>query len=211
MKKKKRVLIIMRGIKPLQFENNLFNKTRDFLFGKSNPNIGIPKEHYDDIALFLNKDYDVVEQVKWDGSVFNNPTLSVPINALKNLLGKHKHSDVDILAVSLGGHILERAFTKKGANKINKILYIGAVHRGDRKIHGVNKFINVYSLTDKVFLWANDVIEGLGNLALKGENVLNIALNGVGHAELLSNKKIKQKGIKEKQLYELYRNLLISK
>jgi DNA-binding winged helix-turn-helix (wHTH) protein len=210
--KKKKVLIIVRGAKPApHFNNGKIEKLRNYILRGLSSKLGILKRSYTKLADYLIENYDSIELLKWDGDIMKNPSLSVPVSELKKLLAKHKYSDIDIIAVSIGGHILEKTFSEKSFNKINKVLYIGAVHNGRAKLRGINKMINIYSKLDKMFFVSNDLIEGFGNFALKGQNVVNIVLKNIRHDELLHNKKINQADIQEKQLYQLYRNLLLSK
>jgi len=205
----KKVLIIIRGAKPLDhFKSNLLENSKKLILKKLSTKKGFVKENYLKLAKYLSKYYDKVLLLKWDGDIIKNPSLSIPIQELKQLLKKLKNVDIDIIAVSLGGYILEKALQKKRLNKINKILYIGAVHNSKQLIGGANKIINVYSTSDNMFFFSNSIVEGFGNFVLKGKNVINIALDNLTHDSLLQNKRIKQYGLKEKSLYELYKNLL---
>ena len=132
--KKRKVLIIIRGAKPApHFESKKIEKVRNVFFSKLSSRHGFVKENYDALAKFFSDSYDKVKQLKWDGDILKNPSLSIPIDELKSIMKKNKNCDIDIIAVSLGGRIIEKAFEQKGANKINQILYIGAVHNIKKK------------------------------------------------------------------------------
>ena len=135
--------------------------------------------------------------------------MSIPIAKLNKLLEQNKNCNIDIIAVSLGGHILEKALKNRTFNKIDRVMYIGAIHNVRHKIRGINKVINVYSEKDKMFFIANDIIEGIGNFILQGKNVINVALKDISHDMLLRNKRLNQKDLHEKYLHNLYLNLLV--
>lgn len=204
----KKVLIIIHGAWPLRFKNKFLEGARRILFGKLTSEIGILRADYRELASFLKEEYDEVKFLKWDGKVMHNQSILPAIKSLENLLRKYKHSKIDLIAVSLGGYIAQRALKNIPEIKINKIIYLGAVHSGKHEFKNVNTGINIYSKLDKLFILANNFYVGLGNAFLRGSSIVNIALPDIKHKDLCKNTKI-TKGIASGfGLFDLYKNLL---
>lgn len=208
--KKRRVLIIVHGAWRVRLHNKTLDKglanTLDILTSYT----GITRKDYHNLARYLKKHYDVIEIFRWDGLVPPRAKDIPESKLFKRLLDKYADDSVDIIAVSLGGYVVENGL-KKSKNKIEKILYIGAVHSRKHLPKNAKKIINVYSGIDKMYEYANDLYEGFGNAVLSGKNVLNVALEKVRHDELGRNILLKEKKIREKSLYALYKFLLLEK
>lgn len=210
-KKQKRVLIIIRGAKPVHFKNKLLEDARNFVFNKLTSTIGLMNESYEKLAKFFKKDYSIVELLKWNGKITNDPALREPIGELSRLLKKYSNKNIDIIAVSLGGFIAEKTLSQINGIKIKNLLYIGAVHDDKYNNQKISRMINVYSKKDKMFFFTNDIYDGKGNHELNGKNVVNVAFNNVAHDELCSNIELREAGYGGKRLYEVYRDLLMQK
>jgi hypothetical protein len=207
-KKKLKVLIIVRGLVPPHFKNHLAENTKNYVLNKLTSQRGIITKDYYRLAKYFKKYYDVVEVLDWDGNLIKNPTCSKPIKNLKELFNKYKKESIDIIAVSLGGFIFQKTLSEIKDIKIQKVLYIGAVHNGKHLLKNVKKVINVYSTFDKMYFFANNLYEGVGNTFLNGKNVWNLSLDNISHNKLLSNILIKEPTINKKRLCDLYRSLL---
>jgi len=210
-KSKKRVLILVHGATPFRFKNHFLNSIQiKVLQYLSSDKKGITMKDYHALANYLQEHYDQIEILRWDGKIPLRAKNIPESKALVKLLKKHGGGDIDVIAVSLGGYVAERGIAESNI-KINKLLYIGAVHNSHHTLKNVKKVINVYSLADKMFYVANDLYEGIGNFILKGENVANIALEKIGHSNLGRNVLIADKKFREKYLYELYKRLLFAR
>ena len=206
-KKKKRVLIIVHGATPFHFKNKFLEHARRIIFKILTAEKGILMKDYKKLGHDLGKHYDSVEFLKWDGRAVPRAKTIPEAKTFERLIKKHSDELIDVVAVSLGGFVVEKGLANF-PKKIQNLLYIGAVHNGKLVSNKIKKVINVYSKKDKMFKVANEIYEGLGNLALKGENVVNVALNNLNHDELCQNKSLNEPSIKNKNLYDLYSSLL---
>jgi len=207
VKDKKSVLIIVHGLWKKRLGIRWLDKLIDFFAKELTAGRSIARRDYHEFADFITADYDKIELFRWDGKIY--PKLdSIPESErLECLLEKYKNYTIDILAVSLGGLIVEKTL-KYSPIRINKLIYVGAVHKAYSPLKNVDLIINIYSTIDKMFYFANDVYEGAGNFLLMGENVMNIALRTLKHDELLINKKLDGEAVKEPSLYDFYRHVL---
>jgi len=208
--KKKKVLIIVHGAWRVHLKNGTAKKVLASALDLLTSKRGITRRDYRYLADYLGRNYDVVESLKWDGKLFEKFDLIPAAQDLEKLLKKYSKDTVDIIAVSVGGFIVTKALENLRM-KINKILYLGAVHDSKHKLKNVKKSINVYSKIDKMFFYANDLYEGIGNAVLKGKNVLNVAFENLRHDELCKNIILEEKSYQNKYLFDLYKNLLLQK
>ena len=207
---KRRVLIIVHGAWRVNLHNKALKKGVERVLGLLTAKHQIQRKDYHNLAKYFKKNYDIIELFRWDGRAPPRAKDIPESKSFKNLLDKYKDDSVDIIAVSLGGYVVERGL-RGSKNRINKILYIGAMHSGKHIPKNAKKVINVYSGKDKMYKYANNIFEGFGNTVLKGKNVLNVVLEKVRHDELGRNILLKEKKIREKSLYALYKVLLLEK
>jgi pimeloyl-ACP methyl ester carboxylesterase len=208
--KKRRVLIIVHGAWRANLHNKSLNQGISKALNLLTAAHEITRKDYHSLVRYLKKHYDVVELFRWDGRALPRAKDIPESKSFKNLLDKYRDDSVDIIAVSLGGYVVEMGL-KKSKNQIEKILYIGAVHNRKHIPKNAKKIINVYSGIDKMYMYANNLYEGLGNAVLDGKNVINIPLKNVRHDELGTNILLKGEKFAEKKLYNLYRYLLLEK
>jgi pimeloyl-ACP methyl ester carboxylesterase len=203
--KKKRVLIIVHGFWKPHLQKWFFYPVLKYIADVLTSSRTILRKDYYLLANFLKEDYDEIKLFRWSGKAFIRDK---EIERFEGSLKINNGKTIDIVAVSLGGYLVNNALLRLPKVKINKLLYIGAVHDGKHILKNVKKVINVYSKVDKLFFVTNELYEGIGNAVLKGENVINIAFEGIRHDALCLNKSINQKNITEKSVYEFYRRLL---
>ena len=208
MEAKKRVLIIVHGAWPLRFRNKLLEKFRSKILGFLTSDRGITREDYHSFEKTCRKSYDKIEFLRWDGWIFRNPDLMRAETRLVNLLNRNKNNVLDIIAFSLGGIIVQDSLLSSKAIKINRVIFVGAIHNKDIILKNVKTIFNVYSKTDRMFRFANDLYVGLGNITLIGKNVKNICLDNVSRNDLCRNKLIFFNRKKRIYLYNLYNRLL---
>jgi len=205
-KNKKRILIIVHGVWRIYFKNKLLDAIEFKILDPLTDSRSMKREDYHRFAEFLKEDYDKIIFFRWSGKPYG---MNGEFRRLSKMLEKYKKEQIDIIAVSLGGKITYKALLNSPKIKINKLLYIGAIHDSHKKLKNVKKIINVYSNFDKLFFLANNFYVGLGNAFLRGVNVCNKPLENFRHDELLLNKPLKNSKIREKSLYDYYRNLLL--
>jgi predicted esterase YcpF (UPF0227 family) len=206
----KKVLIIVRGAKPVRLKNKFYEKIRNFYFRKLTSDRGILDNDYRKLRKFLERDYDIVEMVKWNGEILNGD-FSDAMLELDDLLKKHQKKKIDVIGISIGGLISQRVLIYNHNIKIRKLLLIGAMFREKLNMKNVKKIYNVYSEKDGLFYLANKILTKKQNPILKGKNVQNIILKNIGHNDLCRNKKLHGEKFKEEKLFELYLNLLLEK
>lgn len=207
---KKKILIIVHGVWPFKFKNKFLEKARRVLFRKLTAERGILRGDYKQLADFLKEDYDSINFLKWNGGIILGRDILPAVKRLKNMIKKNKDHDIDIIGVSMGGYITQRALMELQNIGINRVLYVGAVHKCNHDFKNVKVAINVYSKLDKVFVLANDFYNGLGNAFLKGSSIVNIGLPDVKHEDLCKNTKFNKGIIKDFSLFTFYKNLLKS-
>ena len=209
-KNKKEVLIIVRGASISYPKNKFVQKIeRSFLRGLTSE-VGIADEDYAKMARFFEKNYKNIETLRWDGDIWKNPSISLPIKELDRLIKKYKKSQIDIIAVSLGGLIAQKAISQNKNAKVNKLLYIGAVHgKENHNIKNIGLIFNIYSGRDKVFTLLNDLYNGIEGGVIHGENVVNICLKEIAHEDWCKNLALKDKSLKRMPLFEFYKDLLL--
>ncbi len=210
MKHKKRVLIIVHGAWPLRFRNRFLEMIRSKILGFLTSDRGVIRGDYHSFEKTCRKFYDKVEFLRWDGWIFKNPNLKNAELRLVKLLNKNKDNDVDIITFSLGGLIVQNSLLRSGAVKINRVIFVGAIHKKDILLKNVKKVFNIYSKTDAMFNFANDLYVGFGNIDLLGKNVKNISLTDLSHNDLRRNKLIFFNRKNRVYLYTLYNRLLNS-
>ena len=208
MKHKKRILIIVHGVWPIKFRNKLLEKIRSKILGILTSDRGIISSDYHLFERFVKKFYDEINFLRWDGRLFKNPDLITAEKRLTNLLNRNIHNEIDIIAFSLGGFIVQNSVLISKKIKVHHLIFVGAVHKRDIILNNVKKIFNVYSKKDLMFKFANDIYEGFGNIDLRGKNVKNIALRDMDHNDLCKNKLIFFNHKKRTYLYKLYVNLL---
>ncbi len=207
-KRKQKVLIIVHGAIQPEFKAKPIQRAERFLLGELTSPKGIVMGDYDFLAKALESDYDTVEILKWDGKLFKVRDIEPAIKSLVVLLVKYQDKEVDLIAVSLGGFIVQEALLRNPSLKVNKLLYLGAVHKGNPNLKNVRQAFNIFSIVDKMFFLANNLYEGIGNAFLRGQNVVNIPLPNVNHDELCKNKTLGTGYLKNKSLFELYKGIL---
>lgn len=208
--KRNKILVIVHGGLPRHYKNKILEKARRFLLSELSSPRGILKKDYSGLSKYLEPHYDEVKIFKWDGKLsVSNDIIPASKDLETYLLHRKKHK-IDIIAVSLGGFVVQNALEHLKKVKINRLIFVGAVHNGHHRLKNVQKMINVYSLKDKMFIVANDFYEGFGNMHLEGPNVLNIILKNLRHDELCLNKLLEGEDIPEKSLFDLYKRLLLS-
>ena len=204
----KKILVIVRGARPIKFKNRFYEGIRSFYFRRLTSDRGIMDKDYIYLKRYLENDYDTLEMVKWDGEIFNG-NFSEAILELSDILKKHRKSKIDVVGISLGGLISQRVLLYNEKIKINKLFLIGAIFKEKKKLANVKKIYNVYSQKDKLYSLVNEILAKRESPLLHGKNVKNVEVGGIAHNDLCRNVKIKNKGFKERRLFELYRNLLI--
>jgi pimeloyl-ACP methyl ester carboxylesterase len=209
-KRKRRVLIIVHGGWGRWPRNRFLELLRSSLWRWATSERGIMRKDYHQLAEYMKTEYDVVEMLPWNGRVFRKTDIEIAAARLAEYIRKYKNEKLDIIAVSIGGMIVQEAMLMVPEVKVNKILYLGAMHSGHHKIKNASQTFNVYSKIDKMFFIANELYEGMGNAFLNGENVMNLALPEVKHDELVQNIKIKKGSLKNRTLFEFYKILLRS-
>ncbi len=210
-KAQKRVLIIVRGASPYHFKDKTAEKAKRYLMKSLASEAGIVAEGYKQMTDFFKEDYKTIETLRWNGNIWQHPNINPPMNELDKLVKKYKNFNIDIIAVSVGGAITEKVLTENKNIKINKLIYLGAIHQKENHdFKNVKQTINVYSAKDKFFFLVNDIYKGIGGAIISGKNVINLALNGIAHDKWCRNIALNEKFLKHKRLYELYRDLLLS-
>jgi len=210
-KKRKKVLIIVRGASPYHFKNRFFEKIKRYLMRKLASESGILAEGYGQMINFFKKDYKTIETLKWHGNIWEHPDIKPPIEELDKIVKRYRKFQIDIIAVSIGGAITEKVLSKNKKIKVNKLIYLGAVHQKSKhNFSNVAQTINIYSMKDKFFFLVNNIYHGIGGAIISGKNVFNIVLNGIAHDKWCRNIALNEKFLKHKHLYDLYRDLLLS-
>jgi len=207
-KRKRRVLIIVHGGWGTWPKNRFLEMIRSRLWRWATSERGIMRKDYHELADYMKTEYDVVNMLPWNGRVFKKSDIEIAAARLAEHLRKYQNDNVDLIAVSIGGMIVQDALIMASEVKVNKILYIGGVHNGHHKIKNAKQTFNVYSKIDKMFFIANELYEGMGNAFLNGENVMNLALPEVKHDELVQNIKIRKGALRNRTLFEFYKVLL---
>jgi hypothetical protein len=134
----KKILIIVRGAKPLKFKNKFLEAIRSFYFRKLTSDRGILDKDYRGLFNYLEKDYDNVELVKWNGELLNGD-FSDAILELDDLIKKYQGKKIDVVGISLGGLISQRVLLYNKKIKIRKLLLVGAVFREKKKLKNIKK------------------------------------------------------------------------
>jgi len=205
---KKKVLIIVHGVFPKRFHNRMAENFRSIFLGMLTSERGIKRKDYHKLADYLRNDYDAVELLPWDGKTNRHRDLEPAIKRLVKLLKKYRNWQISIIAVSLGGLIAQEALIQAPEVSVKHLVYIGAVHNGRHKLKNARKTFNIYSKIDKMFFFANDVYEGMGNAFLKGEKVINLLLPNIRHGDLCRDLDLDKEFSKEKSLFGFYRRIL---
>jgi hypothetical protein len=205
---RKKVLVMVRGAKPVRFKNNLLEGIRSFYFRKLTSDRGILDKDYIHLRKYLENDYDSVEIVHWNGEILNGD-FSDAMLELSDILKKNKKNKIDVVGISAGGLISQRVLLYDKHIKINKLLLIGAIFREKKRLPNVKRIYNVYSEVDKMYSLVNGLLNDRKTPLLIGKNVKNISIKNIAHNDLCRNKKIKDSRRKEERLFEVYRNLLV--
>ncbi len=204
----KKILVIVRGARPIKFKNKFYEGIRSFYFRRLTSDRGIMDRDYIYLKRYLENDYDTLEMVKWDGEILNGD-FSEAILELSDILKKYRKSKIDVIGISLGGLISQRVLLYNEKIKINKLLLVGAIFKEKKKLTNVKKIYNVFSDSDKMYSLVNEILAKRENPLLHGRNVKNVEVCGVAHNDLCKNVKIRNKRFKERRLFELYRSLLV--
>jgi pimeloyl-ACP methyl ester carboxylesterase len=207
---KKRVLIIVRGAKLVKFNGRFLETLRGLYFRWLTSDRGILDKDYLKLRAFLENDYNKIESIHWNGDILHGD-FSTALLELSDIIRKHKGSTIDVIGISMGGLIAQRALLYNPQIKINKLILIGAIFREKREVRHVKRIYNIFSEKDRMYQTANKLLTTREDPKLRGKNVSNISLKNVTHNDLCRNKKIKQSRRKEERLFELYRNLLLFK
>jgi len=205
---KKKVLIIVHGVFPKRFRNNLAENFRSIILSTLTSEGGIKRKDYHKLADYLRQDYDCVELLPWNGKIRRHRDLDPAIKRFVKMLRKYRRWQISIIAVSLGGLIAQEALIQVPEVSVKHLVYIGAVHSGKHNLKNVRHTFNIYSKIDKMFFFANDIYEGMGNAFLRGEKVINLPLPNIRHGDLCRDLDLDKEFSKEKSLFGFYRRIL---
>ena len=207
--KKRRLLIIVNGAKPLHFHEKFLNRLyRKIMEGLSSPK-GMFFSDYKKLKKFMQPYYDKVILLKWDGNIFRFPNLEKTArNFAKFLIKKKDKYGIDIISFSLGCFVTERALDILKDLKVKKIIFVGAVHEPRFKLKFYKRIYNICSKKDKLALLANKVygFKSKKHLKIKKNKLKNICFKSLNHDDLSKNVFVEEL---KKNLYDFYKDLLI--